>query len=77
MPTQKVLDSKRKRGEQVADRDKELAETFYKISKTLGYSFKFKFFLENDECDEEINKKKFNEIRSVIWSSSLEKMMFF
>lgn len=67
VPTQKLLDSKRKRGEQVADRDKELVEIFYRISKAFGYEFKYELFLENDECDEEINEKKFNDIRRIIF----------
>jgi predicted GTPase len=78
MPTQMLLDAKRKRGEQVGDRDKELAELFYKISKALGFSFKYKLFLENDEFDEEINEERFNDIRRIIYgSSSIGEAMFF
>jgi hypothetical protein len=69
VPTQKLLETKRKRGEQVVDRDKELVEMFSKISKALGCSFKYRLILENDECDEEINETKFNEIRSILWSN--------
>jgi len=69
VPTQKLLETKRKRGEQVVDRDKELVEMFSKISKALGCSFKYRLILENDECDEEINEPKFNEIKIILWSN--------
>ena len=70
VPTLATLENKQKRGEEVSDRDLELKNTFVKFNELLGntISFKFNFFLENDDTNFEINEEKYNLIRQAIFS---------
>jgi len=73
VPTQNYLDKKLKSGEEVSDIFEVLNQTFEKISETLlggKNSFTFKFYIENDDMIDDINKEKFNVIREVIFSRS-------
>jgi GTPase Era involved in 16S rRNA processing len=72
VPTQKNLDRKRKKGEEVKDREIMLKEIFEKLSECLGSEFKFKLFLENDDMDdaETFNAEQYDLIRQVIYSRS-------
>jgi len=71
VPTKRVLDNKRKKGEIVLDREKELELTYTQITQALGNTFSNVMFLENDDYEPEINDPKYDEIRKVIWSSKL------
>jgi GTPase SAR1 family protein len=71
VPTKRVLDSKRKKGQIVPDREKELELTCAQITQALGNTFSNVMFLENDDNEPEINDSKYDEIRKVIWSSKL------
>jgi GTPase SAR1 family protein len=73
VPTLKVLENKRRKGEEVIDRDIGLKETFAKISEkldTILADFRYKIYLENDDNDADINAKKYDEIKRIILSSS-------
>jgi GTPase SAR1 family protein len=71
VPTKRVLDNKRKKGQIVPDREKELELTCAQITQALGNTFSNVMFLENDDYEPEINDSKYDEIRKVIWSSKL------
>ena len=72
VPTEKNLDRKRKKGEEVRDRNEMISGIFEKISECLGSQFKYRFFLENDDMDdaETFNAEQYNLIRQVIFSCS-------
>ena len=72
VPTENSLNKRRKRGERVRERKEVLEETFEKISLALGNSFKYRYFLENDESDDAdpYNTKQCNQIRQIIFSCS-------
>jgi hypothetical protein len=72
VPTEKVLARKRKKGEKVGERDLELEKTFKLVSERLDIEFRFKYFLEVDDNDEEVatNNAKYDDMRRVIWACS-------
>jgi GTPase SAR1 family protein len=70
VPLETILKKKLNEGEVVPDREKVLEETFEKYSKALGCSFKYQFFLENHDYDDDINEKRYNAIKEVIFNCS-------
>jgi len=79
VPTKVYFENKLRRGEHVPNRDEELEVTFGKLASVLGggggggdglNSFKYQFYLENDDFDSEINHEKYNSIRQVIFKCS-------
>jgi GTPase SAR1 family protein len=71
VPTEKYLDRKRKRGEEVHNRNEVMNEMFEKLSLALGNEFKFKIYLENEDLDENINEVKYDLIRTIIYTRTL------
>ena len=67
VPTLKILEKKRKKGEQVSNRDTELRLTYDLVSRVIGISFKHEIFIENDDSEENINYEKYNMIRKEIF----------
>ncbi len=71
VPTEKLLENKRKKGQQVPDREEELRKTHTEIAQALGNTFSNVMFLENDDYEPDINDAKYSELRKIIWSSRL------
>ena len=73
VPTEKKLQKSRSKGEECRDRQEVINEINDKVSKALEISFKYKFFLEDDDLDgaEDFNIKQYDLIRQVIVSRSL------
>ncbi len=70
VPTERMLASKRKRGEVVPDRQSELVKTFEEISKALDNTFIYNLYLENEDYDDTDNEAKYKLIRRIIWESN-------
>lgn len=71
VPTEKYLERKRKKGEEVPNRNEVMNDMFEKLSLALGNEFKFKIFLENEDLDDDSNVEKYDLIRKIIYTRTL------
>ena len=70
VPTEKILENKRRKGEQCRDRKETLEEYFNEVSKVLNILFKYKCFLEDESLEgaEQFNTNVYNFIRRILFT---------